>query len=76
MIGIQIATHGTTQQMDSLRMSIEKASSSTVFSAVDVAKMAKSVATSNTFTAPQLQALMPTIAKFGRRSIFNEGNPV
>jgi TP901 family phage tail tape measure protein len=64
MIGIQVATHGTTGQMDSLRVAIEKASAPTVFSALDVAKMAKSVATSNSFNATQLQALMPAIAKF------------
>jgi hypothetical protein len=75
MIGIQIATHGTTSQMDSLRVAIEKASAPTVFSALDVAKMAKLVATSNSFTAPQLQALMPSIARFADVQYLMKGTP-
>jgi hypothetical protein len=75
MIGIQVATHGTTAQMDSLRVAIEKASAPTVFSALDVAKMAKSVATSNSFNAPQLEALMPAIAKFADVQYLMKGTP-
>lgn len=75
MIGIQIATHGTTKQMDDLRASMEKASSTTIFSTVDVAKMAKIVATSNAFTTPQLTALMPSIAKFADVQAMMKGTP-
>ncbi len=64
MLGVQIATHGSVKEMEDLRVSIENASSNTMFSSVDVAKMAKIVATSNAFTTPQLTALMPAIAQF------------
>lgn len=75
MIGIQIATGGTADQMDKLRVSIERASSTTIFSSLDVAKMAKLVSTSNTFSAPQLTALMPTIARFADVQAMMKGTP-
>lgn len=64
MIGIQIATHGTTAEMNTMRLAIEKASTPTQFSAITVSQIAKQVATSNSFNATQLTSLLPVIAKF------------
>jgi hypothetical protein len=64
MISIQIATRGTAQQMDAMRIAMEKAASPTMFSTLDVAKMGQIIATSNTLTAPQLTSLLPEYAKF------------
>lgn len=75
MIGIQIATHGTTAQMDSLRIAMEKASSSTIFNTVDVAKMAKIIATSNNFSASELTSILPVIAKFADVNAMMKGTP-
>lgn len=64
MLGIQVATNGTVEQMDKLRLSIENASVPTQFNALQMSAVAQKIATSNSFSAPQLSALMPTIAKF------------
>jgi TP901 family phage tail tape measure protein len=64
MIGIQIATRGTVDQMDAMRIAMEKAAAPTMFSTLDVAKMGQIIATSNTLTAPQLTSLLPEYAKF------------
>jgi hypothetical protein len=75
MIGIQIATGGTTAQMEKMRLAIEKASAPTMFSAMDVAKMGKIISTSNTFTAPQLTSLLPEYAKFADVQMLLKGTP-
>lgn len=64
MIGIQIATHGTTEEMNRMRLAVETASVPTQFSAITVAQIAKQVSTSNSFNANQLTNLLPAIAKF------------
>jgi hypothetical protein len=64
IIGIQIATHGTNQEMEKLRFTMESASSRTVFSTVQVADMAKLIATSNSFNASQVNQVLPAYARF------------
>lgn len=75
MLGIQIATVGTAAQMDKMRVAIERASSTTMFSAVDVAKIAKIIATSNTFSAPQLTSLLPAYSRFADVQLLMKGTP-
>lgn len=64
LLSVQIATRGTADQMDAMRIAMEKASSTTIFSTYDVASMAKIIATSNSFNAPQLTSLLPEYARF------------
>lgn len=73
MIGIQIATHGTTQQMDSMRAVMERASANTMFSTLDVAGMAKIIATSNSFNASQVSSVLPGYAKFADVQLLLKG---
>lgn len=73
MIGIQIATHGTTQQMDAMRAVMERASSNTMFSTLDVANMAKIIATANSFNAGQVTSVLPEYAKFADVQLLLKG---
>ena len=73
MLGIQIATVGTTKQMESMRGVIERASSRTMFSAVQTADMAKIIATSNSFNAGQVSAILPEYAKFADVQLLLKG---
>lgn len=73
MIGIQIATHGTTQQMDAMRAAMERASSNTMFSTLDVANMGKIIATANSFNAAQVTSVLPEYAKFADVQLLLKG---
>jgi TP901 family phage tail tape measure protein len=73
MIGIQIATHGTTQQMDAMRAAMERASSNTMFSTLDVANMGKIIATANSFNASQVTSVLPEYAKFADVQLLLKG---
>jgi hypothetical protein len=75
MIAVQIATRGTTQQMDQMRSAIEKIAGVTVFSNIDVAKMAKSIATGTGLGAEQVQGLLPAYAKFADVQLLMKGTP-
>lgn len=73
MIGVQIATRGTAQQMESMRGVIEKVASTTVFSNIDVAKMAKLVATGTGLGAKDVQGLLPVYAQFADVQLLMKG---
>jgi len=73
MISIQIATAGTADEMDKMRIAIEKASSTTMFSAYEVAGMGKIIATSNSFNAKQVTSLLPEYAKFADVQLLLKG---
>jgi TP901 family phage tail tape measure protein len=75
MIGIQVATRGTTTEMDSMRRSIEAVAGQTVFSAIDVAKMAKIVASGTGLGAKQVEGLVPEYAKFADVQQIMKGTP-
>jgi hypothetical protein len=64
MIGIQTVTKGTAQEMTRLEASIMKVTGVTTFSNVQIAEMAKLIATSSNFTAQQVTDLVPVIAKY------------
>lgn len=64
MIGIQVATRGTSKEMDAMRGAIEKVASQTIFSNVDVAKMGKLIATGTGLGASEVSGLLPQYAKF------------
>lgn len=64
MVGIQLATRGTTTEMDAMRASIENISSKTIFNNIDVAKMAKTIATGTGLGAKDISSLIPEYAKF------------
>ena len=64
MLGIQVASRGTTDEMNSMRMAIEKIASQTVFSNIDVAKMGKLVATGTGLGAQDVTKLLPEYARF------------
>jgi TP901 family phage tail tape measure protein len=75
LIGVQIATRGTAQQMDQMRGVIEKVAGVTVFSNIDVAKMAKTIATGTGLGASQVQSLLPAYAKFADVQLLMKGTP-
>jgi hypothetical protein len=64
LIGIQIATRGSTGEMPNMRRAIEGIAGQTIFSNVDVAKQAKLIATGTGFGAGQVKSLLPIFAKF------------
>jgi hypothetical protein len=75
LIAVQIATHGTTAQMDAMRGAIEKIAGVTVFSNIDVAKMAKIVATGTGLNAGQVQDILPGYAKYADVQLLMKGTP-
>lgn len=75
LIGVQIATRGTAQQMNDMRLAIEKIAGVTVFSNIDVAKMAKTIATGTGLGAQQVQSLLPAYAKFADVQLLMKGTP-
>ena len=75
MIAVQIATRGTTAQMNSMRSTIESIAGVTVFSITDVAKMAKIVATGTGLSAPQVQSLLPVYGKYADVQLLMKGTP-
>lgn len=64
LIAVQIATRGTTRDMVDMRKGIEGIASQTIFSNIDVAKMAKLVATGTGLGAKDVSGLLPAYAKF------------
>ncbi len=75
MIGIQIATRGSVKEMDQMRGAIEKVAGITMFSNIDVAKMAKVIASGTGLSAPQVQNLLPVYAKFADVQLLQKGTP-
>jgi hypothetical protein len=64
MIGIQAVTRGSVGEMTSLEAAIMKVTGVTTFSNVQIAQMAKTLATSNKLTVSQISDLIPVFAKF------------
>lgn len=64
MIAIQLATRGTTGEMDKMRGAIEGIASQTIFSNIDVAKMGKQIATGTGLSAGGVTSLLPVFGKF------------
>jgi hypothetical protein len=75
LLGIQYATHGTTEAMQNMRRSIEGIAGQTVFSVVDVAKMAKIISTGNAFSAQQVSDILPIYARFADVQLLMKGTP-
>lgn len=75
MIAIQLSTRGTTAEMGALRATIEQISGQTIFSAIDVAKMAKQVSTGTGFNAQQLQNVLPAYARYADVQALMKGAP-
>jgi hypothetical protein len=75
MLGIQMVTRGTSQQMNTMRLMFESLSSQTIFGALDIAKMGKIVATGTGFSAQQLTQLMPDFVKFADIQSIMKGTP-
>lgn len=75
MIGVQVATRGTVGEMDSMRKAIEGIASNTVFSNIDVAKMAKTIASGTGLGAKDVQGLLPEYAKFADVQLLMKGTP-
>ena len=73
MIGIQIATRGTVGDMNNMRKAIEGIASQTVFSNIDIAKMAKIVASGTGLGAKDVQGLLPEYAKFADVQLLMKG---
>lgn len=73
MIGIQSATHGSVKEMDGMRKSIEAIAGRTVFSNIDVAKMAKTISTGTTFSADQVSKVLPAYARFADVQMMMKG---
>jgi hypothetical protein len=64
LIAVQIATRGSADEMTRMRSAIEAIAGQTIFSNIDVAKMAKLVATGTGFGAGQVSSLLPVFARF------------
>jgi TP901 family phage tail tape measure protein len=73
MIGIQVATRGTTKDMTDMRHAIEDVSSRTVFSNLDVSSMAKIIATGTGLGAKDVTGLLPAYAKFADVQMLMKG---
>lgn len=75
MISIQIATRGTTDEMEKMRGAIEDIASGTIFNNMDVAKMAKMIATGTGLSAKEVQSILPEYAKFADVQYLMKGTP-
>src|ERR1700733_1118230 len=75
MIAIRIATRGSTDQMNSMRQAIEGVAAQTMFSNIDVAKIAKLIATGTGLGAQQVQSLIPAYAKYADVQLLMKGTP-
>jgi len=75
MIAIRIATRGTTDQMNSMRHAIEGVASQTMFSNIDVAKMAKQIATGTGKSAQEVQSILPAYVKYADVQLLMKGTP-
>lgn len=75
MIAIQLATRGTTGEMDKMRGAIEGIAAQTIFSNIDVAKMGKLIATGTGLGANQVTSLLPTFGKFADVQTLMKGTP-
>lgn len=75
MIGVQVATRGTVADMNSMRKAIEQIASQTVFSNIDVAKMAKVIASGTGLGARDVEGLLPAYAKFADVQLLMKGTP-
>jgi len=75
MIGVQIASRGTAEQMEAMRAVIEKTAGVTIFSNIDVAKMAKIVATGTGLGAEDVTKLLPVYARFADVQSLMKGTP-
>jgi hypothetical protein len=64
LLAVQIAARGTPGQMDQMRGTIEKVAAQTMWSNIDVAKMAKLIATGTGLAAPQVTKILPVYARF------------
>jgi hypothetical protein len=73
MIGIQSATHGSAQEMDNLRGAIEGIAAKTVFSNIDVAQIAKTIATGTTFSTQQVANVLPAYTRFADVQMMMKG---
>lgn len=73
MIAVQVATRGTVGEMDSMRKSIEGIASQTIFSNIDVAKMAKVIASGTGLGAKEVEGLLPAYAKFADVQLLMKG---
>jgi hypothetical protein len=73
LIAVQIATRGTTGEMINMRRGIEGIASQTIFSNIDVAKMAKLVATGTGLGAGDVSKLLPAYAKFADVQMLMKG---
>jgi hypothetical protein len=75
MLAVQIATRGTTAQMNDMRRAIEGIASQTMFSNVDVAKQAKLIATGTGLNATQVQGILPAYAKYADVQLLIKDTP-
>ena len=75
MIGIQAVTKGSVGEMTRLEAAIMKVTGVTTFSNVQVAQMAKTLATSNKLTVSQITDLIPVFAKFADAQYVLKGMP-
>lgn len=75
MIGIQLATRGTTSEMDRMRATIEQVAGITTFSSIDVAHMSKTIATGTGLSAAQVTSVLPQYAKFADAQYLMKGTP-
>ena len=75
MIAIQLATRGTTGEMDRMRAAVEGIASQTVFSNIDVAKMGKLLATGTGLGAGGVTSLLPVAGKFADVQMLMKGTP-
>lgn len=75
MIGIQAVTRGSVGEMTRLEAAIMKVTGVTTFSNVQVAQMAKTLATSNKLTVSQITDLIPVFAKFADAQYVLKGLP-
>ncbi len=64
LLAVQIAARGTPAQMDQMRGAVERIAAQTMWSNIDVAKMAKLIATGTGLAAPQVTSVLPVYARF------------
>lgn len=75
MIAVQTATGATTQELNNMRAAIEHISAQTIFSNVQVAEMAKTIATGTGLSEKKVQDILPVYARFADVQYLMKGSP-
>lgn len=73
---VQLATSASANEMEHFRRTVDRVAETSIFKSVDIATMAKTLATANTFNPSQVEQLLPSFAKFATSQQLIKGTSI